>query len=169
MLKEFKKFALKGNVVDMAVGVIIGGAFGKIVTSVVSDLIMPLLGLVMGKMNFSNMFILLGKDPVVDGKTVEITTQELAKQYNIPTFNYGQFITNIIDFIIIAFSIFIFISIINNISKLGKKTEEPDPTTKVCDYCKSEIDIEAVRCPDCTSILEDDIKITKDDLIEKTV
>ena len=159
MFKEFKKFALKGNVIDMAVGVIIGGAFGKIVSSVVADLIMPLLGLIMGKMNFANMFILLGKEPVVDGNTVNITTTELAKQYNIPTFNYGQFITNVIDFIIIAFSIFIFIKIISNLGKINlgkkKKKAEPPPTTKKCEFCISEIDIEATRCPFCTSLLPD--------------
>jgi len=164
VLKEFKKFALKGNVVDMAVGVIIGGAFGKIVTSIVNDMVMPLLGLVMGRVNFSGLFILLGTEPLNElGQKIDITTIEQAASYNIPTFNYGQFLTNVLDFLIIAFSIFLIIKLIGNlgsikISKKGlrkKKAEEPAPTTKICPFCCLEIPIDAVRCGHCTSELEE--------------
>ena len=149
MFKEFKEFALKGNVVDMAVGVIIGGAFGKIVSSVVSDLIMPLVGLITGKMNFANMFVLLGEVP--PDKTV--VTIEQAKELNIPTFNYGQFLTSVIDFFIMAFVIFLFVKLINRLKKIGKKEVAAPKTTKKCVYCRTVIDIEATRCPHCTSEL----------------
>jgi large conductance mechanosensitive channel protein len=135
MLKEFRDFALKGNVMDLAIGVIIGGAFGKIVTSLVNDIIMPLLSLITGNINFTNMLIPLRK--VEGGKDI--------------TLNYGTFITNIIDFIIIAFSIFIVIRQINKL--IPKKTAEV--TTKSCPYCQSNISIKAVRCPHCTSQLEE--------------
>ncbi|MDR7870965.1 MAG: large conductance mechanosensitive channel protein MscL [Tissierellaceae bacterium] len=145
MLKEFKKFAMKGNVIDLAVGVVIGGAFGKIVTSLVNDLIMPLVSLITGGMDFSNKFISL------DGNTY-LTIAE-AQEAGAATLNYGLFITTIIDFLIIAFSIFI---VINQLSKFKKKevVEEKAPTTKTCPYCITEISIDATRCPHCTSNLE---------------
>lgn len=144
MLKDFKEFAMKGNVVDMAVGVIIGGAFGTIVSSLVSDIIMPLIGVLGGGMDFSNKFISL------DG-TNYLTLAE-AKEAGAATLNYGVFITSIIDFLIIAFSIFI---VIKQLSKLKKEEEVVEEvTTKTCPYCITEISIEASRCPNCTSNLE---------------
>lgn len=143
MLKEFKEFAMKGNVLDLAVGVIIGGAFGKIVTSLVNDIIMPLVGLLMGKVDFVNLFISFG-----DGS---FKTLEEAKEAGISTLNYGLFINSIIDFLIISFSIFI---VIKQINRFTKKKEKPAPvTTKKCKYCFSEIHIEATKCPHCTSSL----------------
>jgi len=143
MLKEFKEFAMKGNVVDLAVGVIIGGAFGKIVTSMVNDIIMPLIGMLLGKIDFANLFVTLG-----DGN---FKTIEEAKEAGVATLNYGMFINNIIDFLIIAFSIFI---VIKQLNRFTKKKEEPKPaTTKKCKYCFSEVHIEASKCPHCTSSL----------------
>lgn len=161
MLKEFKAFAMRGNVIDLAVGVIIGGAFGKIVSSLVADIIMPVVGLLTGGQKFANMFLLL-KDPPA-GSTV--TTIAQAAELNLPTLNYGIFITQIIDFLIIAFTIFIMVKLITkartaaeNIKNIGREAEieavpEPEPTTKECPFCKSTIHIEAVRCPNCTSQL----------------
>jgi large conductance mechanosensitive channel len=144
--KEFKAFALKGNVVDLAVGVIIGGAFGKIVSSLVSDIIMPLLGALIGNNSLNNLFITLGK-----GKYATI---EAAKEAGVATLNYGLFLNNILDFLIIAFSIFM---VIKQLSRFTRKKEEPvvvQVTTKVCGYCFSEIHKDASRCPHCTSVLE---------------
>lgn len=145
MLKEFKNFAVKGNVVDMAVGVVIGGAFGKIVTSLVNDLIMPLIGTLTGGMDFTNKFVSL------DGNSY-LTLAE-AQEAGAATLNYGTFITSIIDFLIIAFSIFI---VIKQLNKLKKKevVVEAAPTTKTCPFCITEISIDATRCPHCTSVLD---------------
>lgn len=146
MWKEFKEFAMKGSVVDLAVGVIIGGAFGKIVSSLVNDVIMPLVGLIVGKVDFTNLFITLGKG--------SFKTVAAAKEAGVATLNYGIFINNVIDFLIIAFSIFFVIRQINRIPK-RKKEEAPAPAkTKICKYCCSEINIEATRCPHCTSEVE---------------
>ena len=134
---------MKGNIVDLAVGVVIGGAFGKIVTSLVNDIVMPIVGLLMGKVDFSNLFLTLGS-----GK---FTTIQEAKNAGVATINYGLFINNIIDFLIVAFSIFIVIKQINRFSK--KKEEKTVENKKKCPYCCSEIHIEASRCPKCTSIL----------------
>lgn len=134
--KEFKEFISKGNVMDMAVGIIIGGAFTAIVTSLVEDIISPILGL-FGGLNFSEMSVTLLGDV---------------------TLNYGSFITAIINFLIMALVIFALIKALNSASKRMKKTEEElpaEPTTKVCPFCKSEIAIDAVRCPHCTSVLEE--------------
>lgn len=139
MLKEFKKFALKGNVVDLAVGVIIGGAFGKIVSSLVNDIIMPIIGSLVGKVDFSNLYINLSGQ--------EFNSLAEAKKAGAATINYGLFLNNVIDFLIIAFSIFI---VIRQFDKFKKK-EEPVVTTKKCPYCCTEIDIEATKCPNCTS------------------
>jgi large conductance mechanosensitive channel len=148
MLKEFKEFAMKGNVLDLAVGVIIGGAFGKIVTSLVNEIIMPLVGLLVGKRDFTNLFITLG-----NGSFKTIAEAKAAK---VPTLNYGIFLNNIIDFLIIAFSIFIVIKQINRFSK--KKEEiavvEEKVETKVCKYCYTDIHIHASRCPNCTSVVD---------------
>lgn len=140
ILKEFKEFAMKGNVVDLATGVIIGGAFGKIVTSLVNDIIMPLISLATGKLDFSNLFISL------DGS--HYATFEEAKNAGAATLNYGAFITNIIDFLIIAFSIFI---IIKQLNRFKREPVPATPTTKSCPFCQSVIHIEAKRCPNCTS------------------
>jgi large conductance mechanosensitive channel len=147
MLKEFKKFALKGNVIDLAVGVVIGGAFGKIVTSLVNDIVMPLVGLLVGKVDFSNLFIQLGGE-----EGVKYASIAEAKAAGVATLNYGIFINNIVDFLIIAFSIFIVIKQITRFTK--KKEEAPVVTTKNCPYCITAIPKEAVRCPHCTSALE---------------
>ena len=136
-LTEFKKFILRGNVLDMAVGVIIGGAFTAIVTSLNQDILTPLLGLI-GGTDFTHLMVALG-----EGEEA-------------PVLMYGNFITAIINFLITALVIFIFIKIINGISaKFAKKEEAVAPTTKTCPYCKSSIAIEATRCPHCTSMLEE--------------
>jgi len=144
--KEFKEFAMKGNVIDLAVAVVIGGAFGKIVTSLVNDIFMPLIGLITGGTNVSGMFAVLGKVP----EGVTIKSIEQATELGIATLNYGVFIQTIIDFILVALCIF---SVIKVMNKLKKKPEEKpaDPTTKKCPFCQSEIDIKATRCPHCTS------------------
>ncbi len=151
MLKEFKEFALKGNIMDMAIGVIIGGAFQKIVTSLVNDIIMPAISIFTGKVDFSDLVFTVGNSSI----------------------KYGSFITTIVDFLIIAFSIFIAIRTINKLNdrakqdldKMTKKNKflrkrkakekpAPEPTTKICPFCLSEINIKATRCPHCTSELE---------------
>ena len=144
MWKEFKSFAMKGNVVDLAVGVVIGGAFGKIVSSLVSDIIMPLIGLLLGNVDFTNLFITLG-----EGK---YKTLEAARAAGAATLNYGVFLNNVLDFLIIAFSIFIVVKQINRFIK--KKETTVVVTTKSCSYCYSPIHKDATRCPHCTSILE---------------
>ena len=147
-IKEFKEFAVKGNVVDMAVGVIIGGAFGKIVTSLVNDLFMPVIGLITGGANVSSMFALLGKVP--EGEAVPKSIEEAAER-GIATFNYGNFIQTVIDFILVALCIFLVIKAINKM----KKKEEPAPAKEArkCPFCCSEIADDATRCPNCTSEL----------------
>ncbi|MDF2891284.1 MAG: large conductance mechanosensitive channel protein [Clostridia bacterium] len=145
MWKEFKAFALKGNVIDLAVGVIIGGAFGKIVSSLVSDIIMPLIGLLLGDADFTNLFITFG-----DG---EFNTLAAAKEAGAATLNYGLFLNNVLDFLIIAFSIFI---VIKQLNRFMRKKEVPAPvTTKTCGYCFSTIHKDASRCPHCTSVIEE--------------
>lgn len=144
MFKEFKKFALKGNIVDLAIGVIIGGAFGKIVSSLVEDIIMPIMGLIIGNIDFSNLFITFGHK--------NYKTLEEAKSAGAATLNYGLFLNNVINFLIISFSIFL---VIKQFNRLYKKEEiEKEDNTKTCPYCITEIDICATRCPNCTSILE---------------
>lgn len=148
-ITEFKKFIMRGNVIDLAVGVIIGGAFQKIVNSLVNDIVMPLISLITGGVDFNNWFLVLGEG--------EFATAADAKAAGVATLNYGTFIGTALDFLIMAFVIFVFIKIINTVSdKLKKeKPEEPAaPTTKVCPYCKSEIDIAATKCPHCTSEVE---------------
>lgn len=162
MLKEFKEFALKGNIIDMAIGVIIGGAFQKIVSSLVNDIIMPALAIFTGKVDFSDLVITVGNSSI----------------------KYGSFITTIVDFLIIAFSIFIAIRTINKLNdkakenldkvshknKIFKKNKTKDtveePTTKICPFCFSEINIKATRCPRCTSDLttEDSLESEKENI-----
>lgn len=147
MLKEFKEFISKGSVMDLAIGVIIGGAFSKIVSSLVDDIIMPLVGLLLGGADISNYFVTL------DGG--KYATLAEAQEAGAATLNYGVFLNRIIDFLIIAFVLFLIIKAINKARALTKKPEEEAaPTTKVCPYCKSTIDINATRCPNCTSELK---------------
>jgi large conductance mechanosensitive channel len=140
-VSEFKKFAMRGNVIDMAVGIIIGAAFGKIVDSLVKDVLMPPIGLLLGKVDFSDLKIVLteGENPV--------------------SINYGLFINALISFIIVAFAVFILIKAINKLQEKMIKEEKAEevaaePTTKVCPYCCSEVAIKATRCPHCTSELK---------------
>lgn len=143
MWKDFKKFALKGNVVDLAVGVIIGGAFGKIVTSLVNDIIMPIVGKLIGNVDFSNIYInLTDKDYASFAE---------AQKAGAATINIGLFLNNVLDFLIIAFSIFMVIRQLNRF----KKQEAAKVTTKTCKYCCTDIPLEASRCPHCTSVLEE--------------
>ena len=141
MLKEFRDFAMRGNVVDLAVGVIIGAAFGKIVTSLVNDIIMPPIGIVLGRVDFSNLFISLS------GKHYDSLAE--AKAAGAATLNYGVFINNCLDFVIVAFAVFLLIKQVNRLTK--KPAPAAAPTTKECPYCISTIPIKATRCPSCTS------------------
>lgn len=139
MLKEFKEFAMRGNLMDMAMGIIIGAAFGKIVTSLVNDIIMPPIGLILGKVDFTNLFYNLSDTPYA--------SLAAAQEAGAPVIAWGMFINTLIDFLIIAF---VLILIIRQINKM-KRTEEEEAKTKDCPYCKSEIAIDATRCAHCTS------------------
>lgn len=144
---EFREFIMRGNVLDMAVGVIIGGAFQKIISSLVDDIIMPVISLLTGGIDFNNMFVSL------DGS--EYATLEAAKEAGAATLNYGTFITVVINFILMALVIFFIVKFMNKFSnKLAKEKAEAPATTKICPRCKSEINIEATRCPHCTSELD---------------
>ena len=142
MLKEFRDFVIRGNVLDLAVAVIVGGAFGKIITSFVNDVLMPPIGLLLGGVDFTNLFIPL------DGQTYE--SLEAAKTAGAATVNYGLFLNTVIDFVIVAFVIFLLVRIMN---KMKKQPAPADPTTKECPHCFSTILIKATRCPNCTSQL----------------
>jgi len=142
MLKEFKEFAVKGNVLDLAVAVIIGAAFGKIVTSFVNDILMPPIGLLLGKMDFSNFFIDLS-----DQHHASIAE---AKAAGAATLNYGLFINNVMDFLIVAFAVFL---LVRQINALKAKPAVVLPNTKECPFCFSTIPLKASRCPQCTSQL----------------
>ncbi len=150
MLNEFKQFAIKGNMIDLAVGMIIGTSFNKIVSSLVNDMIMPLLGIFTGKIDFAKLFIAL------DGKNYE--TLAAAEEAGAACFKYGAFLAGLLDFIIMAFIVFLFVRGINKLREANKEPEAPEapaePTTKICPFCKSEISIEATRCPHCTSELD---------------
>lgn len=150
-ISEFKKFAMRGNVIDMAVGIVIGAAFGKIVDSLVKDIIMPPLGIILGKVDFGNLFFVL-KDGTKNAGPYESLME--AQNAGAITFNIGNFLNTIISFIIIAFAIFILIKFIN---KLEKKTQEDKPApapTKSCPFCYESIPLPATRCPFCTSELK---------------
>jgi large conductance mechanosensitive channel len=149
MMKEFREFAVKGNVVDMAVGIIIGAAFGTIVKSLVSDVIMPPIGLALGNVDFANLFVVL-KQGVPAGPYPSLADAQAAGAVSI---NYGMFINTIISFLIVAFAVFL---LIRNVNKLKRQAEEPpaEPTTKDCPYCCSAIPIKATRCGFCTSDLK---------------
>ena len=148
MLKEFKDFAMRGNLVDMAVGVVMGAAFGAIVTSLVNDLLMPVLGLILGGADFTNLFIVLSEGSVPG----PYETLTLAQEAGAVTINYGLFINAVISFLIIAFAIFL---LIRGINRLQMQEEAPpaELTTKECAYCFTEIPVQATRCPNCTSEL----------------
>ena len=151
MIKEFKEFAVKGNVVDMAVGIIIGAAFGTIVKSLVADVIMPPIGLLLGDVDFSNLFITLKEG--AEGAAAYATIAD-AQAAGAVTLNYGLFINTVISFLIVAFAIFIVIKNINRLKKAEEEAPAPAPTTKECPYCFSSIAIKATRCPNCTSNIE---------------
>ncbi|HEX3027470.1 MAG TPA: large conductance mechanosensitive channel protein MscL [Clostridia bacterium] len=152
MFGEFKTFALRGNVMDLAVGVIIGGAFQKIVTSAISNLITPLIGCVTGRVNFDNLFIVLSNTSSTP--TDQIKTLDQANKLAVATFNYGAFITNLLDFVIMAFVVFLMVKGINRLTSISLiKKPEAAAKTKKCPYCCSDIDVKATRCPHCTSKL----------------
>jgi len=143
MWKEFKEFVMRGNVMDMAVGIIIGAAFGKIVTSVVNDMIMPPIGLILGKVDFSSLFLNLS--------STHYKSLAAAKAAGGPTINYGVFLNAVIDFLIVAFVIFL---LVKQVNRLKKQAAPAPPNTKDCPYCKTSIPIGAVRCPNCIADLK---------------
>ncbi|MGO4547674.1 large-conductance mechanosensitive channel protein MscL [Paenibacillus sp. 2TAB23] len=145
IVKEFKEFAMKGNVIDLAVGVIIGGAFGKIVTSLVNDIIMPPIGKILGEVNFKDLKLYLGKTDTLTAEQIKTA----------PAIAYGQFINVMLDFIIVAFCIFMLVKVINVLRRNEKKETAPvEVTEKDCPYCLSKIPVKATRCKHCTSQLE---------------
>ena len=149
MLKEFKEFAMRGNVVDMAVGIIIGAAFGQIVTSLVNDVLMPPIGLLLGNVDFSNLFLVL-KQGTITGPYASLADAQAAGAV---TLNYGLFVNTVISFVIVALAVFL---LIRSINRLQRQEEAPpaEPTTKECPHCLSTIPLKATRCPHCTSELE---------------
>lgn len=155
IIGEFKEFIMRGNVIDLAVGVIIGGAFQAIVNSVVNDIIMPVISLATKGIDFTNKFLVLSKLP--EG-TQAPATLAAAQEAGYAVLSYGSFISAVINFLIMAVIIFLMVKGINKLSTVGKKSVEepaPAPTTKVCPFCKSEIALEAVKCPHCTSDIPD--------------
>lgn len=146
MFKEFREFAVRGNVVDLAVGLIVGAAFGAIVKSVVDDLLMPPLGLLMGGVDFANKFVLLkaGTPPA------PYASLEQAKEAGAVTVNYGVFLNNVVSFLLVAFAVYLVVRVIN---RLRREEPAPEPNTKTCPFCASDIPKAAVRCPLCTSEL----------------
>lgn len=139
--KEFKEFALRGNVMDMAVGVVIGAAFGKIVSSFVDNIVMPPLGFLVGRIDFSNLFINLG--------TIPVKTLKEAQEANVPVIAYGAFLDSVIDFLIVAAAIFF---VLKQMNRLFPKPEEtPAPEPRLCPYCREPIADDATRCPHCTA------------------
>ena len=145
MWQEFKAFIMRGSVVDLAVGIIIGAAFGRIVTSLVNDILMPPIGLVLGRVDFSNLFINLSDHPYA--------SLAEAKAAGAPTINYGVFLNTLIDFIIVAFAIFLLVRLINRLRRQLEGGPEA-PTTRECPFCLSVIPMRATRCPQCTSALQ---------------
>ena len=148
---EFKTFAMRGNVMDMAVGIIIGAAFGKVIDSMVKDIFMPPLGWLMGKVDFTNLYLSL---PNAEGEIVKYPSLEAAQAAGAVTINYGLFINTIISFIIVAFAVFLLVKAMNKLQTLSKeKSEEKaeECTTKECPRCFSTIDIKATKCPHCTA------------------
>lgn len=147
MLKDFKAFAMRGNVVDMAVGIIIGAAFGAIVKSLVDDMLMPPIGMLLGNVDFSNLFVVLKEGVAAAAPYASLAE---AKKAGAITINYGIFINSMISFLIIAFTVFV---LIKNINRLKQAEAPAAPTTKECPYCASSIALKATRCPHCTSEL----------------
>ena len=149
---EFKNFAIKGNVIDMAVGIIIGAAFGKIVDSMVKDIIMPPMGWIMGRVNFANLYLTL---PNYDGKIIKYPSLEAAQSAGAVTINYGLFINTLISFIFVAFAVFLLIKFINKLRAAVETKNEAQEIidTKVCPRCFSTININATKCPYCTAEL----------------
>jgi large conductance mechanosensitive channel len=143
MVSEFKEFIMRGNVMDMAVGVIVGGAFNTIVQSLVNDIIMPVISLATGKIDFSNLFISLNGE--------KYASLAAAQEAGASVFAYGNFIQNILQFLIVAFALF---AVIKGMNKLRRPAPEAAPTTKICPFCKNEVPIEATRCGHCTSELK---------------
>ena len=145
MLKEFRDFAMRGNVLDMAIGIIMGAAFGKIISSLVSDLLMPPIGLLLGRVDFGSLFLNLSG--------TDYPSLASAQEAGAPTINYGVFFNTVLDFVIVAFAIFLLIRQINRLKR--KEEEKPaEPTSKHCVFCFSAIPIKATRCPNCTSELK---------------
>lgn len=151
MLEEFKKFIMRGSVIDMAVGIIIGGAFTKIVNSMVADVMMPPLGLLMGKVDFSNWFVVLKHGVADAGPYASLAAAQAA---GATTINIGNFLNAVISFLIVAFCIFLLIKGINKLNSHKEEAPAPAPTTKKCPYCCTDIPLEATRCPNCTSELK---------------
>ena len=149
MLKEFKEFAMRGNVMDMAIGIIIGGAFGTIVKSLVSDVLMPPIGLLLGGVDFSNLFVVLKGGATAAGPYAALADAQAAGAV---TVNYGLFINAVISFLIVAFSVFLLVKGMNA-AKRKQEAPAPEPTTKDCPHCLSAIPIKATRCGHCTSQL----------------
>ncbi|MCF8002170.1 MAG: large conductance mechanosensitive channel protein MscL [Halanaerobiales bacterium] len=148
MLKKFKKFALRGNVVEMAVGIIIGISFNNIINSFVKDILMPPVSLLIGNINFSNLYINLSQQ--------KFESLAAAEQAGVPIIKYGIFIGTVVDFLIVAFALYIVISYYNKLKEINKEEEiKAAPSTKKCPYCYSEINIKAIRCPACTTKLKD--------------
>lgn len=147
---EFKTFAIKGNVIDMAVGIIIGAAFGKVVNSVVADIIMPPMGWIMGKVDFTNLYLTL---PNAQGEIATYPSLAAAQAAGAVTINYGLFINTLINFVIVAFAVFLLIKFINKLRATVETKEEviEEATTKECPKCFSTINIKATKCPNCTS------------------
>lgn len=142
MLKEFRDFAMRGNVIDMAVGIILGGAFGRIVTSLVNDVLMPPIGLLLGRVDFGSLYLNLLGD--------RYPSLAEAQAAGAPTINYGLFLNTVLDFLVVAFAIFL---LVRQVNRLQRKPEAA-PTTRECPYCLSSIPLRAQRCPHCTSTLE---------------
>lgn len=158
IIKEFSDFIARGNVIDLAVGVIIGGAFQKIVSSLVDDIFMPIVSILTGGIDFSNWFVVLS---FKEYDKEAINTLAKAKEAGLATLNFGTFISAVINFFIMAVVIFLIVKAINKVNDVKnlihkEEEEEAAPTTKICPFCKTEIDIEAVKCPNCTSDLPEE-------------
>jgi large conductance mechanosensitive channel len=148
MWNEFKKFALRSSMIDLAIGIIIGGAVGKVITSLVNDILMPPIGLLLGRVNFASLYINLGR--------TKYPTFDTAQAAGAPTINIGLFLNAVIDFFLISLVIFVMVRAMNRLREMTEKkivVAPPTPTTKECPFCKSEIAIDATRCPHCTSEL----------------
>lgn len=150
MWKEFKAFAMKGNVIDLAVGIIIGAAFGTIVRSLVDDVIMPPIGYILGNVDFTGLFVILKEGNVAP----PYNNLQAAKDAGAVTINYGNFINNIVTFLIVSFSVFMLVKFMSALKKKDEGIPPQEPTTKDCPYCYSKISIKATRCPECTSELK---------------